>query len=260
MAFTLEKWYLDVVTDDGAAFVGYVADVAWHGLHLCYTSRLLAPPDTPPGEATALGDPARPVVALDGLSWTSAPLGLHGVWRGLEGPIEQTLLTSAAGAIEWSCLMPRARATVVTAAGRVEGLGYAERLRLSLPPWAFPFHTLRWGRHVSADHAVVWIEWDGEQAMRATWLDGVPQPAAHAVASGVAALEGQRVLHWHEGRDLSRRAVGTTIAHVAPALAARVAGRLATMHEHKQLSRSSIVNADGRKLDEGWTIHEVVTW
>jgi hypothetical protein len=260
MAFLLDKYYLDLVTDDGTAFVGYVADVAWHGLHLRYTSHLEAAPGALPVDTSALGDPAWPVVTPDGLSWTSAALGLHGTWCGLAPPVERTLLTSAAGAIEWSCLMPRARATVTTATGRVEGLGYVERLRLTLLPWAFPFQTLRWGRHVSADHAVVWIEWDGEESMRAVWLDGVPQPDAHVVATGVAGLSGQRTLRWHEGHDLSRRAVGATIARVAPLLATRVAGRLATMQEHKQLSRSSLVDAGGRALDQGWAIHEVVTW
>lgn len=260
MAFVLEKWYLDVVADDGTALVGYVADVAWHGLHLRYTSRLEAPPAAPPSETSALGDAAWPVVAPGGLSWTSAALGLHGVWRGLDGPIERTLLTSAAGAIEWSCLLPRARATIVTASGRLEGLGYAERLRLTLPPWAFPFHTLRWGRHVSAEHAVVWIEWDGQHSMRAAWLDGVPQSAAQVTGTGVSGLADGRTLRFEAGRDLSRRAVADTIARAAPALATRVAGRLASMQEHKQLSRSSLVDASGHALDAGWAIHEVVTW
>jgi hypothetical protein len=32
------------------------------------------------------------------------------------------------------------------------------------------------------------------------------------------------------------------------------------MQEHKQLSRSSLVDAGGHALDAGWAIHEVVTW
>ena len=260
MAFLLDKWYLDLVTDDGTALVGYVAGVAWHGLEVGFTSRIVAPHGSPPNEASTLGRHQWPELTGDTLTWTSAPLGLRGAWQGLAPPIERTLLSGAAGTIEWSCLMPRARATVVTAAGRVTGLGYAERLRLTLPPWAFPFHTLRWGRHVSPDHAVVWIEWDGQQPMRAVWLDGTPQPLAHVTSSGVSGLAHGQELHVHTGRDLSRRAVAETVARVAPALAALVAGRLATMQEHKQLSRSSLVEADGRVLDAGWTIHEVVTW
>ena len=59
------------------------------------------------------------------------------------------LVSSAAGAIDWSCLMPRPAARAATASGRVEGLGYAERLRLTLPPWAVPFQAVRRGRHVT---------------------------------------------------------------------------------------------------------------
>ena len=260
MAFLLEKWYLDLVTDDGTALVGYVGGVTWHGLAVGVTSRLVAAPDAPPAETSTLGGHRWPVLTHGVLTWAAAPLSLHGEWRALAPPVERTLLNSSAGTIEWSCLMPRARASVVTASGRLEGLGYAERLRLTLPPWVFPFHTLRWGRHVSADHAVVWIEWDGEVSMRATWLDGVPQPDARVDAAGVLGLAGGHAVRFHTARDLSRRAVGDTIARMAPVLAARVAGRLASMQEHKQLSRSSLVDAGGRALDDGWAIHEVVTW
>lgn len=260
MPFTLEKWYLDLVTDDGTAVVGYVAGVAWHGLHLSFASCLVTGPGAPPDERSAVGAGPWPQFARGRLSWTSDALAVRGEWRALATPVERTLLTSPTGDIEWACLMPRARAVVETPAGRFEGLGYAERLRLTLPPWAFPFHTLRWGRHVSDGHGLVWIEWDGDQALRAVWLDGEWQPAARVVASGVAGLTSDRTLRWHTSRDLSRRSVGATIARVSPALAARVAGRLATMQEHKQLSASSLVDAAGQALDHGWAIHEVVTW
>jgi hypothetical protein len=214
----------------------------------------------PPIERTSLGEAASPEFANGRLSWTSATLGLHGEWRALDAPIALTLLASRAGNIEWLCAVPCARAAVVTPGARYEGLGYAERLRLTLPPWALPFRTLRWGRHASDRHALVWIEWDGEQPMRAAWLDGEPQPSARVVASGVAGLTNQRELRWHGGRDLSRRPVDATVARAAPALAARVAGRLATMQEHKQLSPSSLIDAGGVPIDRGWAIHEVVTW
>lgn len=260
MPFTLEKWYLDLVTDDGTAVVGYVAGVTWHGLHLHFASTLVASRDTPPDERSALGAGAWPQLANDRLSWSAESLAVHGDWRALAAPIERTLLTSPAGDIEWTCVMPRAHGVVDTPAGRFEGIGYAERLRLTLPPWAFPFHALRWGRHVSDRHGLVWIEWDGDHALRAVWLDGELHPEAHVVAAGVAGLTNGRTLRWHASRDLTRRSVGATIARVSPVLAARVAGRLATMQEHKQLSASSLVDAAGHALDQGWAIHEVVTW
>lgn len=259
-SFALDKWYLDLVTDDGTAVVGYVVGVHWHGVDLRMAARLEVGPTGHPVEHMALGDQAMPHLAGGCLSWTSDALGLRGEWRGLDAPITRTLLASASGNIEWSCVMPRARATVVTPSARHDGLGYAERLRLTLPPWALPFKILRWGRHVSDRHALVWIEWEGHHPLRAAWLDGEPQPAAHVVTSGIDGLSDQRALRWHDDRDLTRRSVVHTLAGVAPALAVRVAGRLAGMQEHKQLSPSALVDAAGLALDAGWAMHEVVTW
>jgi hypothetical protein len=258
--FRLEKWYLDLVTDDGTAVVGYAAELVWRVIRLRYASLLVCDPATAPAEVTSLREGPSPEFTEGRLRWTSDALRVRGEWLGLDAPIERTLLSSPAGAIEWSCLVPRARAAVETASARYEGLGYAERLRLTLPPWAFPFRTLRWGRHLSNRHALVWIEWDGDPVMRVAWLDGEPQPMARVVTSGVTGLARHRELRWHSSRDLSRRAVEAVAARAAPALAARLAGRLATMQEHKQLSRSSLVDADGSAVDTGWAIHEVVTW
>ena len=35
---------------------------------------------------------------------------------------------------------------------------------------------------------------------------------------------------------------------------------LGGMREHKLLSRSALIGADGAELDAGWAIHEEVTW
>lgn len=260
MAFAVDKWYLDLVTGDGVAVIGYVVAVRWLGLDVRLASRLHVGPAGARGERTALGDTAVPTAADGLVRWASPALGVHGTWQALDAAFDATLLTSADGSIEWACVIPRARANVTIDGTRYEGLGYVERLRLTVAPWALPFHVLRWGRHLSDRHAVVWIEWDGAQPRRTTWLDGVLQPAAQVTASGVDGLSGGHALRWHDGHDLVQRRVGPALAAVAPMLGAAVAGRLAAMHEHKQCSPSALVDAMGRPLDAGWAIHEVVTW
>lgn len=259
VSLTVDKWYLDLVSHDGTAVASYVIGVRWQTLDLRYAACLVSTPSAPPVERHTFSALPWPTFADGHLTWTAESLGVRGQWRALDAPIARRLLSVPAGAIEWSCLVPRGDATIVTAAGTFEGLGYAERLQLTLPPWAMPFRLLRWGRHLSDRHALVWIEWDGDPSMHAVWLDGEPQNSARVDASGVVGLDGQRALHWRPGRDLTRRAVAGVVAR-APSLAARVAGRLASMREHKQLSPSSIVDANGRALDRGWTVHEVVTW
>lgn len=260
MSFSVDKWYLDLVTSDGVVVIGYAIEVRWLGLDLRMASRLVARPGERSEVRTLVGEHT-PVRDEDGdLVWTADALGLRASWRPDAAPFGRTLLDAPEGRIEWTCAMPRARATAVTATATHDGLGYVEHIHLSVAPWSLPFHALRWGRHVSDRHSLVWIEWDDGRALRAVWLDGQPQPSARAETAGVSGLSGRWALQWHEGRDLARRRIGALIEDAAPALAAPVAGRLARMQEHKQVAASSLVDGAGRPLDAGWTIHEVVTW
>jgi len=257
--FTLDKWYLDLVTHEGIALIGYAAELRWHALHLRYAAVLEGHPGAPPRERATIRTLSPPELAGDRLAWRCEPLHLRGEWQAQAPAFETTLLDGPAGTITWSCLMPRAFASVESGSGRYEGLGYVERLRLTLPPWDLPFRALRWGRHLSVGHALVWIEWDGELTRRWAWLDGRLQPSARVAGDGVEGLENGVALRWQQGRDLSRRSVIETLRNAAPSAVGRLAGRLGAMDEHKRLSRSTLV-ADGTVLDEGWAIHEEVTW
>jgi hypothetical protein len=257
--FTLDKWYLDLVTDDGTAFIGYAADLRWHALHFRYAALLDCRSGGTPREHATVRHVAPPDLADGRLTWTCAPLHLAGEWTRLAAPVEEVLLDVPDGRVEWRCLLPRASASLVVGDRRYEGPGYAERLTLTIAPWDLPFRALRWGRHLSAGHALVWIEWDGDMTRRWAWLDGEPQPLARVEGAGITGLADGRALRWEPGRDLRRRSVLDALREVAPALVRGVTGRLGAMDEHKQLSRSSLM-ADGRMLDSGWAIHEEVTW
>ena len=51
----------------------------------------------------------------------------------------------------------------------LRGLGYAEHLSMTIPPWRLPIDTLRWGRFLSPERSVVWIDWQKEGDGR-TWI------------------------------------------------------------------------------------------
>jgi hypothetical protein len=142
---------------------------------------------------------------------------------------------------------------------RLEGLGYLERLRLTVRPWKLPFRALRWGRHLSAEHSLVWIDWRGGKERCWVWLDGVEQTGAVVHDDGVTGLADGAELRWTGGRDLRDRRLLATLAGSLPPLTHRLAGPLARWHEHKHLSPSAIT-MNGRSLDHGWSVNEVVTW
>lgn len=258
--FALTKWYLDLVTDDGIAVVGYWARLRWGPVQVSYVALLRSAPGRAPEERASIRRSDAPHEDNDVIGWHCAPLGLTGAWRRESAALGGTLLDNADGQINWSCSMPRAQATVEWEGVTHEGRGYAEVLQLTIPPHRLPFHMLRWGHHGSNRCAVVWIDWQGDSLRRWVWLDGREQPGSTLSATGLELGDG-RAVRFAESRDLQLRPVADAFTPVAPAGVRRwLMGSLGGMREHKVLSRSFLTSADGGKLDEGWAVHEEVTW
>jgi hypothetical protein len=257
--FLLVKWYGDVVTDQGTGAIVYAAQLRWGLLCVRYAATLVVAPGSAPREAATRRRVELPRQDGHIVTWRNASLRIAGTWLRDAQPIEHRLTHGSGGTLEWTCHMPRARASVQIGDTRLDGLGYVESLRLFVPPWKMPFRTLRWGRHVSTTHWLVWIDWAGGEERRWVWLDGVEQPAAVLADDGLQGLTESRQLHFGPGRNVRDRAVLATIRGPLPALARRLAGPLARMHERKRLAPSSIVQM-GRPLDYGWSIYEEVAW
>lgn len=256
--FALRKWYLDVVTEDGAAAILYAARLGWGPLRAAYSSMLLATPDAPPRERAARGRVEWPRDETDTIRWEHHSFRVRGEWVRNADAIERTLAEYPEGAVQWSCRMPCARASVDIGDTHLEGLGYVECLDLSIVPWKLPFHRLRWGRYTSPRHSAVWIAWEGGDERRWVWLDGTDQPSA-SINDGLSGLEDGGALVLEAGRTLRDRGLIPAIRGPLPALARRVAGPLGRMHECKSLARG-VMTSTSWSPDHGWSIYEVVSW
>jgi hypothetical protein len=260
--FLLTKWYLDVVSAEGTALIAYAARLRWGRVRLAYASVLVSEASRPARETRAFGAGGLwPRLDGDRLTWAHPRLGIDGTWDRETPAIRRRLLKSDDGEIRWACEMPCARASVTVGDRTFEGLGYAERLSLSIPPWKLPFRTLRWGRHTSTEHSLVWIDWAGDDTRRHVWLDGVEQPDACLRSDGraVSRLDRETTLRLDAARDIcDQRALGR-IAGRVPGLTRRLAGPVAAMREHKQIARGTI-ERQGDADRAGWTLFETVTW
>jgi hypothetical protein len=257
--FRLRKYYLDLVTRDGTALIAYAARLHLGGLRVGYSAVLVAPPDRPSSERSALGRHPLPEFAEGSVSWVCPALELSGSWQGPAPAVNRTLLQGVGGSIGWSCQLTRSQATVQLGSERYSGDGYVECVRLTIAPWNLPFRTLHWGRHGSASHSVVWIAWSGRDNASWIWLDGREQPAARLTARGIEGLEGDGSLELSAGRDLRNRRLLDALGPTIPRLIPLIGKRLSSFHEHKQVSSSSL-RMRGTPLDQGWSIHEVVGW
>lgn len=257
--FRLSKWYLDLVTEDGAVLIGYRTRLQWGLARVRWASVLCSPPDGPPEEQVTLRDPGALHREGDMFSWRSSALGIAGRWRRLAPPIGQVLWRSPRGTIRWNCLQPAAAVTVRWRGIPLEGTGYLERLTLTLRPWRLPFTTLRWGRYASKRHAITWIAWTGSTRRCWIWRDGRIEPDAQLDTDGVANLADGLSLRLGATRDIQRRDVVDALVPHVPGLRRRLRRRLPALQEHKRVSPAVLLR-DGETVDHSWTIHEEVNW
>jgi hypothetical protein len=255
--FLLSKWYLDCVTDEGSAFIGYAASLSWRGLSLNYSSLLLHRSSEGATTKTALQGFSAPEVTGTLVRWSSPRLGVAGTWEADARAFRRRLFESAEGGIEWECLQPRARAEVSVGGLRLEGLGYAERLKVTLPPWRLPFEELRWGRFLSDVDALVWVNWRGAHALDLVLHNGVCVRGAPLADHELSA--GRARLALGESALLREGSLGETALSGVPGARRFFPLRILRTRECKWLSRGVLTKPDAEE-SAGWAIHEVVRW
>lgn len=257
--FVLDKWYFDVVSAEGSAFLGYSASLAWSGLRVRYEAYFFSPPDAPTEEAASFGRPRPPRSLGDDVAWHSPRLGIEGTWRRAAPRLRRRLLHEERNSILWLCHQPRARAAVMLPSGRrIDGDGYVERLRMTIPPGELPFDTMHWGRFHGETETLVWIEWQRGERGRWIFRNGVGQKSAFLTDEGLSGLDAGGALDFGRLRPLRDRAVLPALASV-PGLKRRAVGRLATMHETRWTGTGTLRRGDASR-EPGRLIHEEVSW
>jgi hypothetical protein len=262
--FYVSKWYMDCVTPAGEVVVAYAAKLSWGPLSLRYAATLARSGDAndaPRSDATLFGV-EEPVCTPTELAWGSERLGIDGCWTALAPPLRETIFESSRGAVRWTCRQPRARVRGSFRGAPLDGLGYAEHVELTLPPWSLPIDELRWGRFVGNRSSLVWVDWRGPHTKRIAALDGVVQGDVRIEDGAVACAAGRVVLSVEDDRVLRRGRLGVTaLRGLASSLEERgidLPVRVLQMEECKWQGRGTLRTAG--ETDHGAIIHEVVRW
>ena len=171
-AFRLSKWYLDCVTAGGEATIAYTGIMRWGPVRLPYSS-LIETTASHVTEQHSLRQQHEPHVRDSRLQWHSSALNVTGNWRCDSASLTDTVFSNGNGTVKWECLVPCGQSRI----GNREGLGYAERLTMTMPPWKLPLQTLRWGHFLSETELVIWIDWRGSFTNRIVYRNGIRVPA-----------------------------------------------------------------------------------
>lgn len=255
-AFDLSKWYLDAVGEDGEVFIGYRADLRLRRLAVSYASALTGGAREARTRSTVR--PGKEPDFFEGaLAWAEPKLAVAAAWRGEAQTISRTLYESPEGAVRWHCHLPSARAEIACDGVVLRGRGYAEHLSMTLPPWRLPIDTLRWGRFLSPEHSVVWIDWEKKGDER-TWIFVDGAEVQGEVSEEVVFFEGGRLRLPIENRLVVRAgALSYLLRNLRLSPPLRLFRRARAMHETKWRTRG-VLECGGAPAVEGWAIHEAV--
>lgn len=253
--FSLTKWYLDVVAQDGSVAISYWADIRWKSVRHSFCGLLLRPAD---GDASPWRFIARRVApprrdAL-GVRWEANPLELSAEFARREPSFDHRLLENTEGTIDWHCEVPRADVRIRIGNTVLEGTGYAERLELTLLPWRIPADDIRWGRFLAADTSIVWIDWRGSHPLHLIFHNGRLIPATAISEQGIQ-LEHGRQLVLTGARVINADALGGLLAPLN--VLRPMVEPIARVHQTRWLSRGTMTGeTTGARC--GWALHELV--
>lgn len=270
--FHLSKWYLDCTTDDGSALICYWARLRWGALALTYAATLHAPAVGEVRETQTLRSPSPPVLLGSECIWECKPFQVEGRWTAAAPPVRQELLRTDEGGIRWSIHQPLAHARIRFRnpggeGEEVSGLGYVEELELTIPPWRLPFNTLKWGRFLSPEHSLVWLDWEmrgpasphPDSRRSLAVLDSTCSESLQIIDQAVRIPATAAELTLGTPRPLREGPLVATVFGAVPGLVGLLPEKFRQAHESKRLSPTEL-RLPGQAREQGWSIYEVVTW
>lgn len=256
--FSLRKWYLDCVAENGDTLIGYAAALDWNVFSLHYSNILRALGDSRILTKTSVSGVSFPEHRDQRITWNSSAQHLQGTWTALHEPQERLLFESDEGRVTWTCLQPRSRVDIRFGdKEHYTGLGYAELLELTIKPWRLPVDELRWGRFHSPTDTVVWINWQGNHPLTLVFLNG--RVTAASVDDERIVMSDGSVLSLSSKKILRSGPLVNTVLASIPGLDKVVPPVILFTSETKWRSRGQLISP-GKDASTGWAIHEVVTF
>ena len=258
--FSLDKWYLDAVSESGETFIGYRADLRWRRIGVSYAATLTGGAE-PPRTRQTVRPGEEPDFSEGALAWEEPRLEASANWRGAARPIVRTLHESPEGGVLWSCLLPSADTEIRCGDATVRGLGYAERLTMTLPPWRLPIEALRWGRFLAGAHSVVWIDWRSKNRDDdRTWIFVDGAEVRGEVSEETVLFERGRVELPAAGRLVLRDGrLSRLLRNLPRSLRTCLPAGTLAMNETKWRTRGCL-HLEGSASVAGWAIHEIIRW
>lgn len=261
--FRLEKWFLDCVTEDGNCFIIYATELIWSRWHITFSSLLNYHISNGLFYKSKIGNGHFPEKINQEISWRDKYFKISGIWKGKSESLHETLFENKTGCLNWNCYQPLANVSINFNKNKYDGFGYIEKLTLNTVPWNIPMDELRWGRFLSKEFHIVWIEYKKEQTNQWVWVNGekienwdISDTHLHNKSKQIRLLFGEKAILEKEKKILN---VLKSLSKYLPGFRRIIPLKFLRADEKKWLNKSALTIND-EIVCQGWTIHEFVNF
>jgi hypothetical protein len=129
---------------------------------------------------------------------------------------------------------------------------------MSLRTRHLPLDELKWGRFLSPEDSIIWIEWVGSSSRKWVFYNGTSLDGAMIERDRITDQAAGLSLEVHDGALLRDGPLVATALPAVPGAGLLLPRGLIGARESKWVARGTL-EACGRS-SSGWIIHEVVKW
>lgn len=259
--FSLTKTYLDCQTAAGDSIVCYASLLQLDKLRFHHASWLHLDPEGKTHKRQTFIRGRMPEQKDGIISWDCPALGVLGQWSREHPPLPpQLLYKQEERELVWRCLQPRSQVSLQLGKFKYQGIGYAEQLHMTIPPWKLPIETLHWGRFLGEQgSSCVWILWEGIHPI-ILFLDQQGRLLTEnilAAKDGSALDLGNSSLTFDRKHILREGEIGQTVLKAFPAFAkAMLPPSILHLKERKWAGEATLATPAG--VEHGLSIHEII--
>jgi len=252
--FSFVKWTMDCVTEQGDAVILYCSEIRWGRVHLVYTSAL-----------AVIGQQIERSSTLARFSLSSRKgqvcvevprLDISGRWEALASPFKHVVFENSVGAVIWEFIQPKSFVHVRAMDKEFTGIGYVERMTLTLPPWELSMRQFSKGRFVSTKDSLVWFDLQGEFSSRFALHNGVVCEPLSISATEIVLPE--MALNMQDGVTLRSGSLGGNILPNAPTVGKLLPAKFFAVNQHLSKNPGALTGA--YHSSTGWAIQEQLDW
>jgi hypothetical protein len=257
-SFYLKKLYLDSIDEHGNCFVVYWANLKFSFFNIVYSGLIFSDAENLSYEKSSFRKFSKPENS-DVIIFDNHSLKLQGTWHRQDSPVSILLFTDKNGnKLFWDCHHPKTSTSIVYKGRIYQGLGYAETLTLPIKPWKLPIDQLRWGRFLSHNHTIIWINWKGAYPLNKLIWNGQLIDDAIFKDSYITFDNGKSVLTFHE-KSIIREGKLIKLLSKMPWLRIIFNSKILNTLEIKYKASTSF-SRNHTVLEKGWSLFEIVTW